>query len=112
MKRVIRLVLSSLCAAAVMLGAAGCSGDPKVSTAEPATLPVIGPDSSLPTGTAAPSPSADPTVPDTTKATEAPVPSTEETSAPTISTAAEPTEPSTAQPTGPQPSVPDVPADG
>ena len=58
MKRVIRLVLSSLCAAAVMLGAAGCSGDPKVSTAEPATLPVIGPDSSLPTGTAAPSPSA------------------------------------------------------
>ncbi len=104
-KRALKYVLSCLCAAAVMLGAAGCSGDPKVSTAEPATLPIIGPDSSLPTGT------AEPTEPETTKATEAPLPSTEETAAPTLPSSEEPTAPSTAEPTKPQPSVPDVPAD-
>ena len=73
MKIVMKHILCCLCAFAVVLAAAGCSKDPKTSTAAPGTLPVIGPDTSLPAESTAPSSSAEQTMPSTEKTTEAPV---------------------------------------
>ena len=102
MKAMMKKMLCCLCASMLILGAAGCSKDPKTSTAEPGTLPVIGPDTSLPAESTAPSSTAEQTLPSTEKTTEAPI-----TETPT--TAPVPTEKeSTAAPTSPTPSVPDV----
>ncbi|MBQ6293879.1 MAG: N-acetylmuramoyl-L-alanine amidase [Lachnospiraceae bacterium] len=102
MKIVMKHILCCLCAFAVVLAAAGCSKDPKTSTAAPGTLPVIGPDTSLPAESTAPSSTAEQMMPSTEKTTEAPA-----TEAPTAAPA--PTEKeSTAAPTSPSPSVPDV----
>ncbi len=102
MKRVMRYMLCLLCAAALSAGAAGCGGGQKTSTAEPGTLPVIGPDTSLPSKTEAPSSTAGETLPDTTASTD--VPQTTEA----------PTEPRTTEapkPTDPAPAIADPPAD-
>ena len=108
MRSVMRYILSGLCAALLVIGTAGCSGGPKASTPEPATLPVIGPDSSVPVGTEQTLPTRDQTEPETAAPTEPTLPSTEGTSeAPTQprTTEAETTAP---KPTDPAPSVPDV----
>ena len=120
MKPLMKYVLCAVCAAVLMLGAAGCAGAQKTSTVEPGTLPVIGPDTSVPGKTEAPSPTADQTLPDTTQAVEPTLPSTEGTTeAPTETHAGEaPTQPKTTEaetsapvPTAPGPSISDPPAD-
>ena len=106
MKTVMKYILCALCAAALAVTAAGCSGDPKNSTAVPGTLPVIGPDTSLPSSSEAPSTTAEQTRPDTTTA-DPTLPSTE-------GTTAAPTQPQTTEapkPTDLSPSIADPPAD-
>ena len=109
MNRMLKHILTCLCAAALMLGAAGCSGNPKTSSAEPGTLPVIGPGGTLPEGSETPSVTAEPTLPsekETAGTTEPELPSTEEP-VPSTKETEKPTEPTKTQPEIP-PVTPDM----
>ena len=106
MKTVMKHMLCCLCAAALILGTAACSKDPKTSTAAPGTLPVIGPDTSLSAESTVPSSTAEQTMPSTGKTTEASA--TEVPTTAPETTAAPPETQTEPSPTSPSPSVPDV----
>ena len=106
MKPVMKIIFCCLCTFVMVLGAAGCSKDPKTSTAAPGTLPVIGPDTTLPAESTASFSTAEQTLPDTTEVTETTLPSTEKTTG--TPTAAPPETQTAPAPTSPSPSVPDV----